>query len=283
MKKIILAALICANGAYAATPTTSGELKTKKKTNLLKDFGLTIELGSSSVRDDELKVSGSSSYIQIEPSYKINKKLKVSTGAQYNIREASGEDLGDSEADNRDHLGNVFGKILYKAASYRDNGIADLRLQGRVYSEQDDFFKKRYGTDGDYQARVYFGRPITGNWGISKYTSYLRYKNYFNNDNVNDRSRDYELRAKVTPTYRAAKGLDLGLGAEYNHIFGVNKTRDVENVELNVSTRYQYQNYSALFVVTSEYMNNNGGRTALTQNSEANEDLEFLLVLQASL
>jgi hypothetical protein len=260
--------------AQAAT-TTSTTYYPKKNTK----FGATVEMGSEVVRNKDYTIEGSSTYFLIEPDYAINKNNKFEVGAVYKVRQANG-DLKDSEDKNRDHLEDLYLKHTYKAAKFKNNGIADLRLQLRAYSGQDDFFKRRYGANGNYQLRAYFGKPIAGKWYLSKYTSYLRYKSYFvDKDYIGDRTRQYELRARVAPTYRTAKGIELGITATYNHIFKVRHLNDEESIDLDLSARYHKDNNAALFIIGSNYMGNAAGEGLLKRNDDALKDIGYTLIL----
>ncbi len=285
MKKqfVIILGMIMAMPALAQTTTSTTSTKSAKKSNLRKNLMLTIEAETSSKRDGNNEIQGNETYLQIEPGYKVSKKVSILTGASYKMREAGGT-LKGAEKANRDHLDTAYLKLLYKPTKFKNNGIADVRLQARVYSDQDDFFKRRYASDGNYQLRAYFGRPLTGSWVLNKYTTYLRYKNYFNNDHVSDFSRDYELRARINPTYRTnVKGLDLGITATYNHIFKVNKLNDEEEIDLDFSIRYQPNQYAAMFRVGVPYMTNNGGEGTLKRNEDAGKDIGYALTLTAYL
>lgn len=285
MKKFLVIALaaVLVSPVFAQTTNTSTTSTTQsKKSNLLENFQLTLEMGSSTKRDANNDIKGNETYMNIEPGYRINKQSTIMAGTSYKRREAAGT-LKDAEKANRDHLDTAYVKFLYKATRYKDNGIADVRLQVRAYSDQDDFFKRRYASDGNYQLRAYFGRPIAGKWSLNKYTSYVRYKNYFNNKYVSDFSRDYEMRLRLNPTYTVFRGMDLGVTATYNHIFKVNKLNDEENVKLDLSARYQKGSYAALIIAGVPYMDNVGGEGELKLNEDSGKNLEYSLTLTAYL
>lgn len=278
MKKHIAFTLIAllSGTAFAATTTSKTEVKTEKKSSFLKNAKLKLETEMASVRDSRDEVHGNETYYLMEPGYKLSKKTTIMAGLQYKTREAGGSLLGAEKA-NRDHMDEAYLKLEHKVTSFKTNGIADLTIQARAYSAQDDFFKNRYAADGNYQARAYFGRPLAGKLYINKYTSYLRYKNYFNNNSVTNHSRDYELRARISPTYTAGKGLDLGTTITYNHIFKVNKLEDEENMVVDLTARYQVGNFATLFYVGAPYLANNSGKDVLKINADAGKELRYAL------
>ena len=269
-------------GAFAQSTTTIPKSTTSIKRSVKSPFSLKLEMETSSVRDNNNEVQGNYTYYQFLPGYHLTKKLSVQTGLQYATREAGGTLKGQEKA-NKDHLETAFFKLRYNPTKFKDNGIADLRLQFRLYSDQDDFFKRRYGSDGNYQLRAYFGRPIAGGWSINKYVSYLRYKNYFNNSSAGKYTRDYELRARISPTFKATDNLDLGITGTYNHIFKVQKLEDEEKIDLDLTARYAYYQYAAMIRVGAPYMTNEGGTGTLKRNEEAGKNIGYALTLTAFL
>ena len=256
------------------------KVKKKKKSFMPKNTVLTLEMGTSSVRDKKNDVQGNESYVGIEPGYRFTKKFNIAVGGSYKAREAGGT-LKGAEKANRDGLENIYTKIRYNPTKFKKNGVADVRLQFRLYSDQDDFFKRRFGSNGNYQFRAYLGRPIYKGFYFSKFTNYFRYKNYFNNNHVSNKTRDYELRARVTPTYRLSKGTDLGLTFTYNHIFKVNKIEDEEELDIEASYRKQVGSYAVLLTAGTEYLNNGGGETILKRNEESGKTVKYAMILNA--
>lgn len=250
--------------------------------NLKRLLGLKLEMGSSTTRDTNNEIQGNQTYYQLEPSFKVTKLFNIRTGFQYTTREASGTLKGEEKA-NRDHFETMYVKLNYKFSKLQDNGIADFRLQGRFHSDQDDFFKRRYGADGNYQVRLYFGRPIYGNWVLNKYVTYVRYQNYFNNKYANDYTRDFDYRIRLAPTYMFSKNFSLGITPTYNHIFKVNKLNDEETLNLDLSVRYAYNNSAILFIAGAPYLSNNGGTTSFKYNNLANETLAYSITLTSFL
>lgn len=260
--------------------TTLARPKTPARTS--NNLMLTLETETMSVRDGNYDITGVETYYLAEPGYRFGSDIDVRLGASYRARNAGGT-LSGAEKANKDHMETYYAKFNYRAARFSNNKIIDLRLQARAYSDQDDFFKRRFAGDGNYQFRAYFGRPIYGNWSINRFTSYLRYKNYFNNQYVTDFSRDYELRARISPTYRAMSGLDLGMTFTYNHIFKVNKLADEEGVDIDLTARYQYDKYAVLFRVGAPYMTNSSGQGVLKENEAAGKDFNYALTFTAFL
>ena len=293
MKKMILLSTITMilGTVHAQTNTSQNSVSTELNSsaeNLEFPFlntdslELTVEYETATKRDDTNSIEGSESYLQIEPGYKLSKSVNLRLGTTYFVREMEGT-RKDDESRNRDHLADIYTKVIYKAAAYKTNGIADLRLQARAYSDQDDFFKRRYAADGNYQLRAYFGRPLAGGVYLNKYTSYVRYKNYFNNDSVNRFSRDYELRTRISPTYRLKNGAEVGTTFTYNHIFKVQKTNDEENIDLDLFARYQKGSYAILGRVGFQIMNNEEGDSVLKSNDDAGKEFGYALTLAAYL
>jgi hypothetical protein len=280
MKKLLsavfLGAIATTTFAQTATSTTTTSTLDKVKAKL----SLTLETEARQVLNNENEVNGFDSYYLVEPGYKIDKKNSFSIGAQYNVREFENEAKEDK---NRDHLDNAFVKFLHKAASYRDNGVADLRLQARYYRTMDPLFKKYYGSNGDYQLRAYFGRPLTGKLKINKYTSYLRYKKYSVNSEAGNYSRDYELRARISPTYNVTDQLEAGLSLTYNHIFGVSAF-DTEEVDASVSARYSFNKGAYAVMVRGDIpwmeSNDNG---VLAKTEDTMDQLAYALTFSAYL
>ncbi len=283
MKKLMtLSAVLIMGSALAQTNTNSTTISNTQTKSVLDNAELTLETETATARDDRNDIEGYESYYQIQPGYKVNNKFKVQVGTTYFIREMDGTRAED-ESRNKDGLADLYTKLNYKATSYKENGIADIRLQARLYSDQDDFFKRRYASDGNYQIRSYFGMPIAGGVYINKYVSYLRYKNYFNNEYTNDFSRDYELRARVAPSYMLNNGVELGTTLTYNHIFKVNQLNDSEDVDFDLTARYQSGPYAILGRVGFEVMNNQDGQTVLKENEDAGKTFGYALTLTAYL
>jgi hypothetical protein len=243
MKKMTLFALTIMTTQVFAATTSSTDLS-KNNVKKSKKIELLLETETASVRDSENDIKGQDTFYKIEPGYKINSKMKVSVGAQYNERYLK----GNEESKNHDALNEVYAKLNYKASKFRDNGIADLKLNTRIYSNEDSYFSDLYGNNGNYQLRAYFGRPISGKIFINKYASYLRYKKYFTNNSSGFRSRDYELRGRISPTYALGNGMELGTTFTYNHVFklGAGYSDDRENVTFDLSARYQIKNYAVM-------------------------------------
>ncbi|MAX67872.1 MAG: hypothetical protein CME66_13125 [Halobacteriovoraceae bacterium] len=286
MKKLgLILGLFLTTLLYAQT-SSQGIIKAKLQTIRIKKpanhFVLKLETEMYSKRDDRNDIQGNESYFLIEPGYKFSSKFTARIGASYKSREMGGTKK-NKESDNRDHFETSFIKLLYKPTKFKTNKIADVRLQIRFYSDQDDFFKRRYGSDGNYQLRAYFGRPLFGNFYLNKYTTYLRYKNYFNNEYVGNYSRDYELRARLSPTYAIDKGFDFGTTFTYNHIFKVRQINDEEEVDFDISLRKQFGPYAILGRIGFPIMSNNGGETNLQNNPDAGKQFSYALNLAAYL
>jgi hypothetical protein len=255
MKKMTLLALsILTTQAFAATTSTTDLSKSSSKKS--KNIDLLLETETMTVRDDNNDINGVETFYKVEPSFKVGSKAKIAIGAQYNERSLDGDkirsygvsDYKNDKSKNHDALNEVYLKLNYKTAKYKKNGIADLKLNARIYSNEDSFFQKYYGNNGNYQLRAYFGRPVNGKLFINKYTSYVRYKKYFTNSDSGSRSRDYELRARISPTYAMGNGLEIGTTFTYNHIFqlGAGYSDDAENITLDLSARYQIKNYAVM-------------------------------------
>lgn len=276
-KSLVLAAsVLLSAGSYAQSvaTTSTSDLSGSLLNSISKKMTLSLETEAGTQRNSaqNLEITGYTQFYRVQPGMKINAKNAVSVGADYMVREFNTDD----ERKKRDGLDNVFIKYTNKAASFKSNGIADVRLQARAYQTTDKFYKDFYGSDGNYQLRSYFGRPITGNLYINKYTSYLRYKKYTANDNFGSRSRDYELRARVNPTYRFTNGVDLGVTLTYNHIF--TQSSDEENVGIDLSARKQFDKLAVLFLAGYDYQETND-EGDLAYNKDAPKDISYLLNL----
>lgn len=291
MKKLVASALLTTLAMPVLAQKTTTDLSQSQFDKIMKNVGLTLETEIATKRDDNNEIKGNETYYLIEPSYKINSKSSLMVGAQYKTRELGGDKIrsyGTSsytkdESKNRDALEEMYIKYLYKATSFKENGIADVRLQARAYSTQDSFFKEYYGNDGNYQLRAYFGRPLVGNFYINKYTSYLRYKNYTPNQYTEGFGRDYELRARISPTYQIDRGFDLGMTLTYNHIFAVDKSlADQEDIDLDFTVRYQKGKYAAMLRAGTEILNNEESGD-LKQYDDAGKEIGYALTLTAYL
>jgi hypothetical protein len=277
-KSLVLAvSVLLSAGAFAqsAATTSSTDLSGSLLDSISKKMTLSLEteVGSQRNSRQDYEITGYTQYYRVEPGMKINSKNAVSIGADYMVREFNTED----ERKKRDGMDNVFVKYTNKTASFKSNGIADVRLQARAYQTTDKFYKDFYGSDGNYQLRSYFGRPVVGNLYINKYTSYLRYKKYTANSTYGSRSRDYELRARINPTYRLSNGLDLGLTLTYNHIF--TRDADEENVGIDLSARKQFDKLAVLFLAGYKYQDTKNDDGELAYNKDAPKDISYLLNL----
>ena len=229
---------------------TSG-VENREKKRFMDNISLSFETEANTVRNKEQndEITGRYQRYGLELSGKLPYSLTASVVIQYDKREFN----EDSEADNRDHLAFTFVKLRHNTLSFKENNLLDLRLQARYYKVEDPFFRERFGADGNYQMRAYFGRPLFGKFHINKYVSYLRYKKYNLNSDASDRSRDHELRARISPTYRPTRDWDFGVTATYNHIFTTSE--EEEELELGVSVRKQIGKYAILFFTSNELYN----------------------------
>ena len=255
-----------------------------------KDMTLSLENETITARDRSNDVNGYQTYLLIEPGYNYNEKLSLSVGGQYMVRQMN-EDAdqreSDKERNNSDDMENVFVKALYKAAKFKDNGVADIRLQARAYRDLNPLFVERYGNDGNYQLRAYFGRPIYKKFYINKYTSYLRYKKYFLNEDASDFTRDNEIRARISPTYNVVDGLDLSLTMTYNliNLRGNSSAAGQdfeEKFEVSPSIRYQVGKYAVLLRADIPLMQTNT-LGSLAENEEAGAKVGYALNFAAYL
>lgn len=270
---------LCINHTFAQSTSITNIKPKSQKT----DFQLTLEMETTSVRDGKNEVQGNETYYKLEPGFSLTNDFTILAGAQYKTREAGGT-LKGAEKANRDHLEEIYLKTHYKAAKFKKNGLSDLTLQARIYSVQDDFFKQRYASTGNYQLRAYFGRPLVGQWHINKYVSYLRYKKYFiNNESANDFTRDHEFRIRLAPTYRLNKNLELGVTSTYNHIFKLQNLKDELELNIDLSARYSINQYAAMIRMGAPYLDNNGGSDSFKINEEAGKDIGYALTLTAYL
>ncbi len=267
------------------TITLEPILETKQKPRSSRKrrvFQLTLETETMTVRDRNNDITGSTTYYQAEPQLNITDRFNARLGMAYFDRFAGGSYKG-REDKNHDHIDNYYTKLDYRLSKFSENNILDVRLQARAYTTQDDVFKRAYASDGDYQFRAYFGRPLYGNWSINRFTSYIRYKNYFNNEYVSNYSRDYELRARISPTYRVYSGTDLGMTFTYNHFFKVNKLNDEEQVDIDLSARYQPNQYAFMVRLGIPYMRSEGGEGTLKRNEDAGKQFSYAFTMTAFL
>lgn len=247
----------------------------------LDDLQVRLESEIHTQRDKNFDMVGEESLITLKPQYWITKRMRVGVGITYIERQMQGTEKF-SESKNRDHLQEIYYRLRYKHLSEKEGDPMELRYQLRFYQDQDPYFKKRFGSDSNYQARVYFGKRLYKGLYISRWNSYFRYKKYQFNEFARGRSRDYELRARIAPTYRFKDGYDLGLSFTYNHILQNNKEDD-ENIDLDLSLRKQIdRQLAAMFRIGYPWMekNRNG---VLAENEFANKDIQYALNFQINI
>lgn len=287
MKKLILMTAIAAlsTSAFAATKTSKTTIKSKvKKAKAPIKFEVTLETETSTKRDKNFDIAGRDTIYRVEPGLKFRKyDTRVTFGAWYIDRQLGGTEA-EKASKNNDGMSEIALKVNNNSFKMKDNGIGDFRLQTRIYRSVDDYFRKYYGSDGNYQFRTYFGRPIIGNWSLNKYVTYARYKKYITNDFTGDLSRDYELRLRLAPTYRLSKGTDLGVTTTYNHIFKISNTLDEEEIKVDLTFRKQVGPYAALVRVgTTVISNEEGTNSDLVINDDMGKDWGAALTLTAYL
>lgn len=266
-----------AQAQSTTTTTTSSTNLSQDLRDLSKNFGLTLDTEINPQRDknNDYEMVGYEQSIKVEPGYRINKKNSLMIGATYRIREHEDK---TKENKNRDYMNELYIKHLYKPTKFKKNGIADVRISTRYYSVEDPVFSKKYGSNGNYQLRTYFGRPLFGKFSINKYTTYLRYKKYVLNKYASDRSRNYELRARFSPTYEPLDGLDLSMTFTYNHIF--EQKSDKENFEFGPSIRYQKGPHAVLLYTSYKYLETDDDGD-LAYNKNAPKDIGYGFSLSA--
>ena len=248
----------------------------EKKSKFIDNISLQFETEFATIRNDEQSyaISGHSQYYRLEIAAKLPYELRLQVGGDYVERDYN----EDEEAKRRDHLDNVFLKLRHGTARYRDNGIADVRLQYRYYYTTDEFFRDRFGSDSNYQLRAYLGRPIVGNFHLSKYNSYLRYKKYQLNENASSRSREYEYRVRISPVYRPDIDHEFGVTTTYNKI--IEKGGDEVSWDLGISARKQFGRYAILFFTSSDlFVEDDKGN--LETNKDFWNDTTFFLNFNA--
>ncbi|MCB0415671.1 MAG: hypothetical protein KDD50_15135, partial [Bdellovibrionales bacterium] len=97
------------------------------------------------------------------------------------------------------------------------------------------------------QIRNYFGKSLGNKFEIDKYVSYVRFKQYLNNDFNTARSRTHEWRMRVAPAYNINSNLKLGLTLTYNNYLLKNNSNQ-EDINLAGSVRYAFDNMAVLFL-----------------------------------
>lgn len=299
MKKTIIFGLLASLSFDGLTQTSSmSEInKTTAKVEEsvfslpdLSNMALTLSMETLTAKDRSNDIKGSQTSFVVMPGYRINNKVTVAVGAQYNTRsmsEDADQKASDEERNNSDSLETVQARVLYKPTRYSDNGIADVRLQARVYRDQNDIFMRRYGSDGNYQFRAFFGRPLFGKFSINKYTSYVRYKEYFVNEYASEYTRLSETRFRISPTYTPIKGMDFSVSVTYNrYLLKGNSSPDGKNyseqVEIGPSARYQMGRYAILFWSDLDVLETNKFGS-LAENEKAGAEVTYAINLSAFL
>ena len=110
----VVVILLTTQLTHAQSSTSQKTLKKASSKNLLR---LKLEMESASVRDNNFEVKGNETYYLVEPGVNISSKLALMTGVQYKTREAGGT-LEGRESANRDHLEEIFLKLLYKPSKF---------------------------------------------------------------------------------------------------------------------------------------------------------------------
>ncbi len=246
----------------------------------LKNLNMQIESEIHSQRDKNYDLVGEESLITLKPQYWVTDRMRLGVGITYMERQIQGTEKF-SESKNRDHLQEIYYRIRYKHLSEKEGDPIELRYQFRYYQDQDPHFIEKYGSGSNYQARVYFGKKLLGGLYISRWNSYLRYKKYQLNEYAGDRSRNYELRARVAPTYRFKYGYDLGLTFTYNHIFQNDNAHD-ENVAVDLSLRKQIDRQMAAMLRVGYPWLGKNERGVLSENTVAHKDIQYALNFQVN-
>lgn len=263
-------------GAFAQTTTTT-DLTLMQKLKK-QGLGLSLESDSSTVKNNLNEEAGYETYMTFEPSIKLSKSTTLSAGLIYADRNYEDTDRKDK---NTDGLDESFLKLSYKALSTRDGSPLDLKLQARIYNMESDYFRENYSNDGNIQARAYFGLPVAGKLNINKYTSYVRVKRYLvNQNNVNKYTREYELRARISPTYSVSDQLALATTFTYNHIFNTLKT-DNEVLEGSVSARFMPSRTYAIMLRADMDLQESNSNGDLVQVEDRDEKVTYALTLNA--
>lgn len=274
---ILLLAIPALSFAQISTGITT-TTNTSTLGSKLKKAGLGITLENETyTSSNKDEIAGYTSYMLISPNWRIDSRSSLAIGAQYDIRE---HDNKDDESKNRDHLSESFVTYAYKTLQTKEGSPFDLTMQARLYNTEDEFFKKMYSNDGNFQLRSFFGFPLAGKFYINKYTTYLRYKKYDVNDNINKYTREYELRARVSPTYNLTDKLALASTVTYNHIFMTEKT-DSEDLDLGLSARYTPSRTYAIMVRMDYETMNTKENGNLTRVENIGDTASYALTLSA--
>lgn len=271
--KLFIACLLTllSHGLFAQT-------KAEEK-NIVDNISLSFETEIFTLRNDQKddEIAGSVQYYRLELASRFSNSVEGSVGFDYIQRESSEVDTDTNrrvKADNRDHLDNAFLKLRHNTLNVRDGAPIDLRLQYRYYHVTDEFYRERFGADGNHQLRAYFGRPLFGKFVINKYVSYLRYRKYDQNSDAGDRSRDFDYRLRISPSYQPTRDWNFDLTGTYNHIFA--NTADVREIELGIGVRKQIGKYAILFFTSNElYLENDNGD--LVTNDDFFENTTYFL------
>ena len=273
----LIMAIPCVSFAQLSTGITTTTTSTSLGTKLKKaGLGITLENETYTASNKD-EIAGYTSFFLISPNWRIDSRSSLAIGAQYDVRE---HDDKENESKNRDHLSESFITYAYKTLQTKEGSPIDMFVQARIYRTEDEFFKEMYSNDGNFQFRSFFGLPLPGKFYINKYTTYLRYKKYDVNDNINKYTREYELRARVSPTYNLTDKMALATTVTYNHIFMTEKT-DSEDLDVGVSARYTpSRTYAIMMRMDYETMNTKENGT-LTQVENIGDTASYALTFSA--
>jgi hypothetical protein len=264
IKLLLLSTLSMSAFAQTISTTDLSLMQKLKKQGL----GLSLESDTTTVLNRDNDEAGFATFMTAEPSIKLSKKTSLSGGIIYAYR--TYEDSSDA-FQNTDGLDESFLKLSYKALSTKDNSPIDMKLQARIYNMESKFFREAYSNDGNIQARAYIGFPIIGKLAMNKYTSYLRVKRYLVNQNaVGSRTREYELRARISPTYSLTDNVALASTFTYNHVFNTLKT-DNEELLGSLSARFTpSRSYAVMLRAETKLQksNSNGDLADVDNNDE---------------
>lgn len=274
LKFLLLSTLSVSAFAQTTTTTDLTLMQKLKKQGL----GLSLESDTATVKNKENEDAGYATFMTVEPSLKLSSKTKLSAGLIYADRNYEETDKKDKNVDGLDES---FLKLSYKALSRKENSPIDVNLQARIYNMESEYFRENYSNDGNIQARAYYGFPILGKLGINKYTSYVRVKRYLvNQNNVNKYTREYELRARISPTYSVSDKLALATTFTYNHIFNTLKT-DSEVVEGSVSARFTPSRTYAIMLRADMDLQESNSNGDLVAVEDRDEKVTYALTLNA--
>lgn len=229
--KVLISSLCLTAVAMPAIGATTSTKNVKKKRS---SVGVSFFADMNTVRDSRTnETSGIGSTWGADVTKRLDKNNSLRAGLSYKYRTFKDKDV---ESLNRDGLGELQVRHLYKGLTYKNTGIADFRIQTRYAHNMDSFFKKYYANTGYVDVTAYFGRKF-GKWSINKYVSNFKVTKYIANEHVSTGSYDSKYSFRIAPSYKFTKKFEGTFSVSYDNVTRVDSDSR-EELDYSFSGRY---------------------------------------------